>query len=227
MKKVKKHHIISIFIFIVLTLYILNNIGVISFDTVNIHGINLELNSLRQYLNLNSGYAMLIFVALWIFRLVFFIPGVTLMLLGGMSFGAFNGFILSMLGMVMSETLVYIIAKIFGNTRINNYISKKHPEMAVLVEKYNLKFLGLGILCPIAPTDAICFLSASTGINYLKFILTVIIANIPVILSINYIGIGFNNSIYTTTMAIITISLITYYTVKIWYQLRDRENIVE
>ena len=223
MKAIKKYQILAICILVFLAIYF----GVTIFDGFRLDSINLNLDLIKDYLNLNSGYAMLIFVALWVLRLALFIPGVTLMLLGGMSFGPLDGFLLSMLGMVISESLIYAVAKIFTNSRLNKYLDNKHPEISELVEQYNLKFLGLGILCPIAPTDAICFLSASTGINYMKFLLIVIIANVPVILSINYIGIGFKNSIYTATMATLTISLITYYTVRIWNRIKNRVNLVE
>lgn len=121
------------------------------------HLFSLDMDTLKQFISGNTKYAMLLFVALWVVRLLIFIPGVTLMILGGICFDPIVGFLLSMVGMILSETVVYIFSRIFSNEKIIQYLERKHPELKTSLESYNYKLLALGIICPIAPTDAICF----------------------------------------------------------------------
>lgn len=200
-----------------LLIYFLNEKNIISID----------LSTIENFLRINSKYAMLIFIGLWLARLLVFVPGVTLMILGGVLFGPQNGFLLSLLGIMISESLVYGIGKLLAESRIKFRLNKKYPEIVPMIERYNYKFLGLGILCPIASTDVICFLSASTGINYLKFMLTVILANIPVILVYSYIGTGYQSSIYSVILLVSSISIITFYSVRMWYGLRVKMRLIE
>lgn len=187
--------------------------------------ITFDLEVIRKFLKFNAEYAMVIFIALWIVRIISFIPGVSLMVLGGICFGTTEGFMLSMIGMIVSESLIYLISKTITNTRLKNAISKKYPDITLLIERYKYRFLALGIICPIAPTDAICFLSASTGIKYVKYILTVIIANIPVIMLYSYLGIGYKGSLYIVALLVLTISITTLFSIKTWYSLKNSANI--
>ncbi|KNF07237.1 hypothetical protein CLPU_20c00130 [Gottschalkia purinilytica] len=184
--------------------------------------IALDTETIKQYLVSNTQYTMIAFIGLWVIRLLFFIPGVILMVLGGICFGSMKGFLLSMLGFILSETLVYLAGRKFSNSQLRNLINSKHPEMVPLIEKYKFKFLALGVLCPVAPTDIICFLSASTRVSYIKYILSIILANTPAMLLYSYMGIGYKDSVYSITLLVISISIITFYSTTIWNSLKDK-----
>ncbi|AUS12793.1 hypothetical protein C0W65_12730 [Bacillus subtilis] len=62
------------------------------------HLLSLDMSDLQEFISANTKYAMLLFIALWIIRLLFFIPGVTLMFLGGVCFDPIVSVILSMAG---------------------------------------------------------------------------------------------------------------------------------
>jgi uncharacterized membrane protein YdjX (TVP38/TMEM64 family) len=68
--------------------------------------------------------------------------------------------------------------------------------------------LALGIICPIAPTDAICYLSAAAGLNYKTYIFTIILANIPLMLIYSFVGISVSDSLFGTTLVILSVMLI-------------------
>ncbi|NFS26709.1 TVP38/TMEM64 family protein, partial [Clostridium sporogenes] len=89
-----------------------------------------------------------------------------------------------------------------------------------LTRKYNFRFLALGIICPIAPTDVICFLSSSLGLSYIKYILTIIISNIPIIGLYSYMGINYKESSLSVIILCLTISVLALYTMKIWNILK-------
>lgn len=208
----KKIVIVAIWI---LSIYILNQN----------HILSLDMDALKQFIAGNTKYAMLLFVALWVVRLPIFIPGVTLMILGGIFFNPITGFLLSMIGMVLSETLVYVFSKIFSSGKINQYLESKYPEVKSLLEIYNYKFLALGIICPIAPTDAICVLSAAVGLKYTTYILTIIISNIPLILLYSLIGISFSKSLLSFVLVVISFVLSSIVSIKIWNSLKQKAEL--
>ncbi|KQL54907.1 hypothetical protein AN964_16280 [Heyndrickxia shackletonii] len=189
------------------------------------HLLSLDMSVLKEFISGNSKYAMLLFIALWIVRLFMLIPGATLMFLGGICFNPLLGFILSMVGMVLSETLVYIFSRVFSSERINQYLESKYPQLKTLLETYSYKFLALGIICPIAPSDAICFLAAAVGLKYSTYILTIIISNIPLMILYSIIEISLSESLVGIVLIIISFVLIAIVSIKIWNNLKQMQKI--
>ena len=137
---------------IILLLIIISLILIIGMS----NGISLDIDSLRDYID-SSKYSEIIFISIWFIRLISFIPGVTLMILGGLIFEAEEAIILSLIGVVLSGIIVFAIAKMDIFNGLREKINKKHPEIMELIESYNYKILAVGVLCPIAPTDVIVF----------------------------------------------------------------------
>ncbi|MDS1002576.1 VTT domain-containing protein [Clostridium sporogenes] len=210
MKINKKYLGFTLVIVWVISLYIFNN-----YDFIQI-----IIEFIKEYSISNEAGTMIIFILLWIVRLPILLPGFILIILGGTLFGTINGFLLSMIGMVLSESLIYVIAKLFSNFNIRNLINKKYNYIEPLIRKYNFRFLALGIICPIAPTDVICFLSSSIGLSYIKYILTIIISNIPIIGLYSYMGINYKESSLSVIILCLTISVLALYTMKIWNSLK-------
>lgn len=182
--------------------------------------ISFGIETIKQYLLSDRQEAMFIFVLLYVIRLLVLLPGATLIILGGTLFGPINGFLLSMIGMGLSETLIYIIAKVFSNSKMKKSIKVRHPDIEPLMEKYNFRFLALGVLCPIAPSDVVCFVSASVGLNYIKYILTIIISNIPLIMLYSYMGISYKESVFSIIALCLSIILIAFYSIRAWNSLK-------
>lgn len=208
MKKKRIYTIVGI-IAVALLIFFLNNSG----------SVNLDLSNLEQQVG-NSAVAPLIFVGLWIMRLIIAIPGVTLTILGGLIFSPFQAFVLSLMGLVISDSLVYLLGKSGLLKNFKQKIAKKHGDMLTLIEKFNLKFLALGVLCPVAPTDVICYLSAYLGIGYIKYIATFILANIPALLLYSYLGESVQNSPLFTLFIVLTILAIGLQSLKVWNKLK-------
>ncbi|MEX2058792.1 VTT domain-containing protein [Bacillus halotolerans] len=188
------------------------------------HFLSLEMSDLQEFISTNTKYAMMLFIALWIIRLLFFIPGVTLMFLGGICFDPIVSFILSMVGIFLSETLVYLFSRIFSSGKMMKDLEHKHPELKKLLEAYNYKFLALGMICPIAPTDVVCFLSAAVGLKYSVYILTVVITNIPLLIFSSFIVINFSESLVGTVLVIVSFVLISVVTIKMWNSLKQKQS---
>ena len=187
MKINKKYLLFALCIVWIISIYIFNKYDFIS----------LTIEIMKGYLNSNKAGIMIIFVLLWIVRLPILLPGFTLIILGGTLFGTINGFLLSMTGMILSETLIYVIAKVFSNWNIKNLIKKKYDYIEPLIKKYNFRFLA-----------------------YIRYILTIIISNIPIISIYSYMGISYKESSLSVIILCLSISILALYTMKIWNSLK-------
>lgn len=181
--------------------------------------IDFSLESLRGWIEGNP-LSEVFFIGLWSIRLIAFIPGVTLMLLGGVIFEPNKAFVLSLLGIVISDAIVFAIAKVKILSGLRKRIENKYPEVISLLEAYNYKILGIGVLCPVAPTDAIVFLSSYMGISFSKFLLVFIGANLPALFLYSYLGQSFDGSIFNTIMIVVTLTITGIFSVKLWNELK-------
>lgn len=186
-------------------------------------GISIEsnINNLRDGIDLGI-IKPSVFVALWILRLVAAIPGVTLTILGGLIYSPAEAVMLSLMGLVLSDSLVFLVGKSGLFKGFRKKLTQKHGDVMKLIEEYNYKFLALGVLCPVAPTDAICYLSAYLGINYFKYIATFIVSNLPAVFLYSYIGESFQNSIWNTLFIVLTILATGLMSVKMWNKLKAK-----
>ena len=181
--------------------------------------IDFSLESLRGWIEGNP-LSEVFFIGLWSIRLIAFIPGVTLMLLGGLIFEPNKAFVLSLLGIVISDAIVFAIAKVKILSGLRKRIENKYPEVISLLEAYNYKILGIGVLCPVAPTDAIVFLSSYMGISFSKFLLVFIGANLPALFLYSYLGESFDGSIINTVMIVITLIITGVFSIKLWNEMK-------
>ena len=183
--------------------------------------IESNINNLRDGIELGI-IKPSVFVALWIVRLVAAIPGVTLTILGGLIYSPAEAVILSLTGLVLSDSLVFLVGKSGLFKGFRKKLTQKHGDLMKLIEEYNYKFLALGVLCPVAPTDAICYLSAYLGINYFKYIATFIVSNLPAVFLYSYIGESFQNSNWNTLFIVLTILATGLMSVKMWNKLKAK-----
>lgn len=182
--------------------------------------ITMDVYSTKKYLNHYGNFSEAVFIGLWSVRLLAFIPGFIFMIIGGIYFGPLKGFLLSMIGITLSQSLIYAASKKLSSPKIKEAIIKQYPNVIPLFEKYNYKFLILGIVCPVAPTDVICYFSTYMGIRYRKYITIVISINAPLVLIYSYVGKGFSNNLYTLSIIGMALMLIAVFSVKIWEKMK-------
>lgn len=175
---------------------------------------------MKHFFSENQEYAQVMFIGIWILRLLFLIPGTPLMIFGGVYFGPIEGAVLSTIGLVMSATLIYLFSSKFSGEKAKNLMENKHKDLSILIKTYNYKLLALGMICPIVPADVLCFLSAAAGIKYSTYILTIIIANAPLRLLYSYIGVSFTESTVGLILTFVSIALICIVSIKMWNTLK-------
>ena len=194
----KKYRWSSIILLLIISLILIIGIS---------NGISLDIDSLRDYID-SSKYSEIIFIAIWCIRLISF------------EVNKDDDKIKSLIGVVLSGIIVFAIAKMDIFNGLREKINKKHPEIMELIESYNYKILAVGVLCPIAPTDVIVFVSSYMGINFKKFVLIFSLANIPAIYLYSYLGDSFNGSIINTIMIIVTLIITGFFSYRLWKKMR-------
>jgi uncharacterized membrane protein YdjX (TVP38/TMEM64 family) len=203
MKRISKFLIIAVWAVLICILFRLNL-------------LTGDMDNLKQFFNSCGSYKVLIFIALSSLRIVALIPSAVFMILGGVIFDPFEGVLLTLISVVLSETIVYLTSKILVSSGIQNLLVNKYPKLYELLLKNNTKILAIGILCPIAPSDVACFLASSTGLTYRNFILTVVIGNMPMMILYGFLGNSFLSSGNNTIMIAGIIILISIYSIYLW-----------
>lgn len=203
-----------------ITIWVLIILSLVYFDVLHV-----DIDTIKHFISEKKEYASLLFIGAWIVRLLFLIPGTPLMILGGASFGPLQGSILSTVGLLLSGSIIYFISRSIVGKEVNTYMLSKHKDLNQLLKVYDFKILALGMVCPIVPSDVLCFLSAATGIRFSTYILTLIIANAPLRLLYSYIGINFTKSTVWLSLTFITIGLIFIVSLRIWNTLKTKITI--
>lgn len=171
--------------------------------------LTLDIEHIQKVLEENKHHAMSLFVLLFSIRVFLFLPSLPFMIMGGLLFGQWKGFCLSIIGITVSLSIVYVTSIMFSESAWIQKIKRKHSRLMPVVEKYNHRFLAVGILAPVANTDAVCLLSTFTGISYQKYILTAVLVNIPTALLYSLLGNTYNTSI-TGMIAVSVLSVFNF-----------------
>jgi len=175
-----------------------------------------NISNINQFLINCGSYKDLIFIALATLRIVALIPSAVFMILAGIIFNPVEGVALTFISVVLSETIIFIISKILVCSNIQNYLVKRYPKLYKLLLKNNTKILAIGILCPIAPSDVACFLAGSTGLSYRKFMLTVVMSNMPMMILFSFLGNNVMSSGSNTIIIAAIIALMSIYSIYLW-----------
>lgn len=63
------------------------------------------------------------------------------MIIGGMMFNPIKSFALTLILITISETIIFVMSKIFCNGILTEKIAEKHPKIVNISKEYNNKFL--------------------------------------------------------------------------------------
>ena len=174
-----------------------------------VHKITFFFNTYPKY----STSLFLMFATLRIFTLV---PCTVFIIIAGMLFSPLEAFILTTISNLLSEILLFLFTKLTFGMSYQNKIIDKYPKIYKVIEKNNVQILALGISSPVVPSDVICFFSVLAGISFNKYVLTVFLADTPVILLYTFLGISIKYSIYVFLVTFVGIVLFSYFNFKKW-----------
>jgi uncharacterized membrane protein YdjX (TVP38/TMEM64 family) len=141
---------------------------------------NLSIEEIKHYFTTSDIHPMVLFVLIFCVRIFLFIPSSMLIVVGSMFFSPIETIILSLIGMLITETIIYILSRSIFSDQIHQYMTSKYPGLYKDLLSNRKKYLFITVATPVAPTDGACFIAASTNMPYLSYISIVFAGNIPI-----------------------------------------------
>jgi uncharacterized membrane protein YdjX (TVP38/TMEM64 family) len=173
-------------------------------------------NKIIKFLNTYKEYSALLFLIIASLRIFTLVPCTVFIIIGGVLFNPLEAFVLTAIANLISEMLLYFFAKLTLGKSYQNKIIQKYPKIYDMVKKNNVQILALGVSSPVVPSDIVCFFSVLTEISLLKYILTILIADTPVILLYTFLGISMKYSLYVFLAMLIILILVNFINFKKW-----------
>ncbi|UPM54550.1 TVP38/TMEM64 family protein [Gottfriedia acidiceleris] len=147
---------------------------------IRYHLFHLSLQDIKQFITNSSINPMLLFVAIFCARIFLFIPSSVLIVVGSLFFHPFETILLSLIGMAITETIIYLLSRSILSDSIQQFMENKYPSLFEELISNRKRYLFLTVATPLAPTDGACFIAASTNMKYLSYIAIVFAGNIPI-----------------------------------------------
>lgn len=174
----------------------------------------------RNWVDASGILGRLLFVAMVVLQvIVAWIPGEAVELAGGYAFGVVEGTILSMTGIGLGSWIIFHLVRKFGVKLVEVFFSKeKILEINFLKNRKKIKVLAfLLMLIPGTPKDFLSYFAGLTGISLKEWMLIVMTARIPSVLSSSASGAAAGCANYTLAVlvycitAVLSLSGIMYY----------------
>ena len=169
-----------------------------------------------NFLKIYPQYSALLFLVIASLRIITLIPCTIFIIIGGMLFTPLEAFILTTISNLLSEILLFFFTKFTLSENYQNRMIAKYPKIYNVIEKNTIQILALGVSSPVVPSDVVCFFSALTGISFKKYVLTIFLADTPIILLYTFLGISVKYSIYVFIVTLMVILLLSYFNFKKW-----------
>lgn len=170
-------------------------------------------DKITGFLQAYPKYSTVLFLIIASFRIFTLVPCTVFIIVAGMLFSPVKAFILVTIANLLSEVLLFLFVRVTVGMRYQEKIINKYPKLYGLIQNNNAKVLALGVSSPVVPSDIVCFFSALTGIPFSKYVLTIFIADTPIILLYTFLGISIKYSLYVfivTFIIIVSVSFIQY-----------------
>ena len=109
-----------------------------------------------------------------------FLPAEPVQVLAGLTFGFPIGLLCCTIGVLLGNTFIYIMYRLYGNGLRNYFVKNLHVDLdkAALSKKLILIIFILYFL-PAIPYGMICFFASSVGMRYPRYITVTLLGSIP------------------------------------------------
>lgn len=163
----------------------------------------------QKYINDQGVYGVFILLGAQILQvIVAFIPGEPIEVLGGLLYGAWGGYFICTLGMLIGTVIIYYMVKYLGMSFINKLAGgeSKLEKFKFLNDTKKLEtILFLLFFIPGTPKDLLTYFVPLTRVKPLTFFLIVTVARIPSILSSTYAGASIGEGEWLKTVIIFAV----------------------
>jgi uncharacterized membrane protein YdjX (TVP38/TMEM64 family) len=150
-------------------------------EIVKIYGILHDRHELKAFIRSFGPYSPLAYVFLQILQVIIApIPGGAIEFLGGYLFGAKNGFLYSMIGLIIGSLIAFSLARIFEKLAVEKFVSPQtRKKFGYLIGHEGLILSFLLFLIPGFPKDALCYILGLTPMHLGIFLVISTIGRIP------------------------------------------------
>ena len=109
-----------------------------------------------------------------------FLPAEPVQVLAGLTFGFPIGLLCCWAGVLIGNTVIFLLQKTFGDKLRGFFMKKLHLDMEKIAQSSKCVFLILVLyFLPAIPYGMICFFAASTGMRYRRYIIVTMLGSLP------------------------------------------------
>ena len=154
-------------------------------------GIFESVETFQSFIASTGLWGPLIFIFIQIIQVVIpMLPGFVTCISGAVIFGPLPGFIYSYVGICIGSILAFYIARRFGVSIVQKFISvetyNKYITWLEKGRKFDIIFL-LAIFLPTAPDDVLCFIAGLTKMPWKKLCLIILLGK-PFVIALYSVG---------------------------------------
>ena len=109
-----------------------------------------------------------------------FLPAEPVQVLGGFTFGFPVGLLCCMVGVLLGNTLIYVLQNVFGDRLRGFFVKKLGLDLEAIANSGKcVLIIFILYFLPAIPYGMICFFAASTGMSYRRFIVVTGLGSLP------------------------------------------------
>ena len=177
--------------FVLLGLFIVLSIFLVNYFNL---GSVFSPDMLRETVDSYGTLGPIIFMSVYIFATVFFLPGAPITIAGGLIFGKVFGTIYVVIGAVIGAVIAFFVARYLGEGFVDNLLKGKHSKIHEYDQKIGENGLGVVLflrLLPIFPFNGLNFALGLTKVKARDYVIGTFFGIIPGTFVFVYLGDSF------------------------------------
>ena len=143
-----------------------------------------------------------------------FLPAEPVQILSGVLYGFFGGLSSCMIGVIIGNSLIFMIHKLFGDKLRGFFVKKLNLNMETIARSSKTTFIIFILyFLPAIPYGMICFIAASLGMSYRRFITVTCLGAFPSIcigVGLGYISVAYS-WILSLCILVLLVSVAVYF----------------
>lgn len=167
-------------------------------------------STFQKIVDSNPVSGRLIYVGIQILQVfIAFIPGEVVEVAGGLAFGAIEGMLLSLIGVAIGSSIIFMLTKTLGMRFVELFVERERiNEMKFIRNGRNLEWLVFYVfLIPGTPKDLLTYVVGLTRMKLVPFLIISLVARIPSVLSSTWGGDAIMSGEYTKAIIIFGVAL--------------------
>ena len=167
-------------------------------------------STFQKIVDSNPVSGRLIYVGIQILQVfIAFIPGEVVEVAGGLAFGAIEGMLLSLIGVAIGSSVIFMLTKTLGMRFVELFVERERiNEMKFIRDGRNLEWLVFYVFfIPGTPKDLLTYVVGLTRMKLVPFLIISLVARVPSVLSSTWGGDAIMSGEYTKAIIIFGVAL--------------------